>query len=40
MGSQVTEGLEKLLAENPNFHYKPLYYPDKFTILSLNSDVA
>ena len=28
-------GLE--VAENPNFHYMPLYYPDKFTISSLNS---
>ena len=27
LGSKVTE-----LAENPNFHYMPLYYPDKFTI--------
>ena len=37
LGSEVAEGHEKSLAENPNFHYTPLYYPDKFTILSPNS---
>ena len=35
LGSEVAEGHEKSLAENPNFHD-----PDKFTISSLNSDVT
>ena len=38
--TEVTEWHEKSLAENPNFHYTPLYYPDKFTISSPNSDVT
>ena len=38
--TEVAEGHEKSLAENPNFHYTPLYYPDKFTILGPNSDVT
>ena len=38
--TEVAEGHEKSLAENPNFHYTPLYYPDKFTISSPNSDVT
>ena len=37
LGSQVAEGFEKSLAENPNFHYTPFYYPDKFTIRTLMS---
>ena len=37
LGSEVTEGHAKSLAENPNFYYTPLYYPDKFTISSPNS---
>ena len=36
-GLQVAEGYEKSLAET---HYAPLYYPDKFTMLSPNSDVT
>ena len=35
LGLQVAEGLDKLLVENPNFHY-----PDKFIISSPNSDVT
>ena len=35
--TEVAEGNEKSLAENPNF---PLYYPDKVTISSPNSDVT
>ena len=38
--TEVAESHEKSLAENPNFHYTPLYYPDKFTISSPNSDVT
>ena len=38
--TEFAEGHEKSLAENPNFHYTPLYYPDKFTISSPNSDVT
>ena len=30
--TEVAEGHEKSLAEDPNFHYRPLYYSDKFTI--------
>ena len=40
LGSEVTEGHEKSLAENPNFHYILLYYPDKFTISNPNSDIT
>ena len=36
MGSQVAEGY----AENLHFHYTPLYYFDKFTISSPESDVT
>ena len=42
--TEFAEGHEKSLAENLNFHYTPLYYPDKFTIpvyiSSPNSDVT
>ena len=38
--TEFAEGHEKLLAENPNLCYTPLYYPDKFTISSPNSDVT
>ena len=37
--TEVAEGHEKLLAENPNVHYTP-YYPHKFTISSPNSDTT
>ena len=30
--TEVSEGHEKSLAENPNFHYTPLYYPDRFIL--------
>lgn len=39
--SQVSEGHEKSLAKNLNFHYTPLYYyPDNFTVSSPNFDVT
>ena len=38
--TEFAEGHGKSLAENPNFHYTPLYYPDKFTVSSPNSDVT
>ena len=37
--TEVAEGHEKRLLKIQNFHYMPLYYPDKFTISNPNSDV-
>ena len=38
--TEIAEGHEKSLAENPNIYYTPLYYLDKFTMSSPNSDVT
>ena len=34
---EFAEGHEKSLAENPNFHYTPLYYPDIYRVRNLTS---
>ena len=39
-GRKSLKGMRNHLVKNTNFHYTPLYYPDNFTISSLNSDVT